>query len=199
MAETRDLGERHGTARAEDTRSSIQEAALDLFALQGVEKTSLREIAAQLGVTKAALYYHFTSKDALVVSLTDPFMVDVETLLVEMEARESVPLRELLEAYFDLILKHRKLFQLLLRDASAFAGIGGLLHELVEQMKRVRRLALGPDATAADEIRAVHALGGLQDCAAAFFLLPDDVSADELRRVAVTAAMAALGAGDCKP
>src|SRR5215469_16465337 len=45
------------------TRERIQAIALELFAEQGYEKTSLREIAERLGVTKAALYYHFKSKE----------------------------------------------------------------------------------------------------------------------------------------
>src|SRR5690606_31787714 len=44
--------------RRGDTRQRIQDVALDLFAEQGYEKTSLREIAERLDVTKAALYYH---------------------------------------------------------------------------------------------------------------------------------------------
>src|SRR5256886_10805033 len=53
-----------------DTRSRVQKVALELFAEQGYEKTSLREIAERLGVTKAALYYHFKSKEDIVHSLT---------------------------------------------------------------------------------------------------------------------------------
>ena len=50
----------HGTASTSsaprtDTRSRVQKVALELFAEQGYEKTSLREIAERLGVTKAAL------------------------------------------------------------------------------------------------------------------------------------------------
>ena len=52
-----------------DTRSRIQAVALELFTEQGYEKTSLREIAERLDVTKAALYYHFKSKDDIVNSL----------------------------------------------------------------------------------------------------------------------------------
>jgi AcrR family transcriptional regulator len=42
-----------------DTRQRILDVALDLFIEQGFDGTSLRQIAEQLGVTKAALYYHF--------------------------------------------------------------------------------------------------------------------------------------------
>ena len=54
-----------------DTRERIQAIALELFAEQGYEKTSLREIAERLGVTKAALYYHFKSKEDIVRSFTE--------------------------------------------------------------------------------------------------------------------------------
>ena len=43
--------------------------ALDLFTEQGYDGTSLREIAEQLGVTKAALYYHFESKEDILMAL----------------------------------------------------------------------------------------------------------------------------------
>ena len=45
-----------------DTRSRIQDVALQMFIDKGYEATSLREIAEELGVTKAALYYHFDTK-----------------------------------------------------------------------------------------------------------------------------------------
>ena len=63
--EGQDAGRDHGR----DTRSRLRELALQLFAEQGYEKTSLREIAERLGVTKAALYYYFKSKEDIVRSL----------------------------------------------------------------------------------------------------------------------------------
>ena len=53
------------------TRARIQQVALELFTDDGYEATSLREIAEQLGVTKAALYYHFKTKDEIIESLVD--------------------------------------------------------------------------------------------------------------------------------
>jgi AcrR family transcriptional regulator len=57
------------TETASNTRERILDAALDLFISQGFDGTSLREIAERLGVTKAALYYHFTSKDDILMAL----------------------------------------------------------------------------------------------------------------------------------
>ena len=52
-----------------DTRQRILDAALDLFIEQGFDGTSLRQIAEKLGVTKAALYYYFESKDDILMAL----------------------------------------------------------------------------------------------------------------------------------
>ena len=59
------------TESTRGTRARIQDVALELFTEQGYEKTSLREIAERLGVTKAALYYHFKSKDEIVTSFVE--------------------------------------------------------------------------------------------------------------------------------
>jgi len=46
-------------------REKIMEAAIELFAQQGIEKTSVRQIVSRVKVTKPVLYYYFKSKDDL--------------------------------------------------------------------------------------------------------------------------------------
>src|ERR1700722_11630804 len=59
-----------GTAApTQNTRDRILDVALDLFIEQGFDGTSLRQIAERLGVTKAALYYYFESKDDILLAL----------------------------------------------------------------------------------------------------------------------------------
>ncbi len=84
-----------------DTRSRVQKVALELFAEQGYEKTSLREIAERLGVTKAALYYHFKSKEDIVHSFTDDYFAELDTLLdwAKDQPRGDATRRELLDRY----------------------------------------------------------------------------------------------------
>ncbi|MBT2765427.1 TetR/AcrR family transcriptional regulator [Paenibacillus sp. ISL-20] len=48
------------------TSQQIVEAAIGLFAVHGIEKTSLAMIAGEVGITKPSIYYHFASKDELV-------------------------------------------------------------------------------------------------------------------------------------
>src|SRR5271156_880579 len=57
------------SAEPKGTRDRILDVALDLFIEKGFDKTSLREIAEQLGFSKAALYYHFASKDDILMAL----------------------------------------------------------------------------------------------------------------------------------
>ncbi|GLW27809.1 TetR/AcrR family transcriptional regulator [Actinoplanes regularis] len=82
-----------GQRRGADTKSEIRKVAIELFTERGYEATSLREIAERLGITKAALYYHFSSKESIVLSI---FQAHLDALdeLVEW-AREQPPGPEL--------------------------------------------------------------------------------------------------------
>ena len=56
------------TARAEDTRRKIYEAAMELFREKGFEATTMRDIAAKAGVALGGAYYYFSAKDAIVLA-----------------------------------------------------------------------------------------------------------------------------------
>jgi AcrR family transcriptional regulator len=58
-------------ARRTDTRERILLVAGELFSDKGYNATSIRDISDALGVTKAALYYHFTSKDEILHAIVD--------------------------------------------------------------------------------------------------------------------------------
>ena len=95
--------------RSTDTRLRIQQAALDLFGAKGVQQTSLKDIADRLGMTKPALYYHFSSRDDLVSSLAKPLIDDFDAYVGAMEADPQTERRELLGSFFDLTYRHREL------------------------------------------------------------------------------------------
>lgn len=54
-----------------DTKEKILYAALDLFAREGYSAASVRDIAAQLGITKGALYRHYPSKRAILEAIVE--------------------------------------------------------------------------------------------------------------------------------
>jgi AcrR family transcriptional regulator len=56
---------------SEDTRQVIFETALALFREQGFERTTMRDVAARVGVSLGAAYYYFASKDAIVGAYYD--------------------------------------------------------------------------------------------------------------------------------
>lgn len=55
---------------AGNTKERIMEAALELFAQNGYLGTSMNDIAKQLGITKGALYKHYSSKQEILDSIT---------------------------------------------------------------------------------------------------------------------------------
>ena len=58
-------------ARRTDTRERAVAVAATLFAERGYAGTSIRDITEKLGVSKAALYYHFASKEDLLRAIVD--------------------------------------------------------------------------------------------------------------------------------
>jgi AcrR family transcriptional regulator len=57
--------------RAEATRLALIEAARELFTSRGYHEVGVRDFAAQAGVTRGALYHHFTDKEALFMAVFD--------------------------------------------------------------------------------------------------------------------------------
>jgi AcrR family transcriptional regulator len=78
-------------------QTRILVAALDLFADHGVSGTSLQMIADGLGVTKAAVYHQFKTKDEIIIAVTEMQLGRLEEALEDAEAAEDRPqARELL-------------------------------------------------------------------------------------------------------
>ena len=59
---------------AERTRTRIMASALALFAKKGYDRTTFNDIAARLNLTKGAVYWHFESKEALLMALLDEML-----------------------------------------------------------------------------------------------------------------------------
>jgi AcrR family transcriptional regulator len=177
-------------ARQSDTKQRILQTARELFATKGVQQTSLQEIADRLGITKPALYYHFTSREDLVRSIVTPLLEDGEQFIARMEQHADVLAVELLEGFFDFNYRHRAGILLLLTEMTTLAELG-LVDMVLSWRARLTRLVFGPEPTLQQEARAVLAFGGMQDCTMQF----PDAPLDELKSATVTAARAALGIG----
>jgi AcrR family transcriptional regulator len=117
----------HHTRRS-DTRRRIQDVALELFAEQGYEKTSLREIAERLDVTKAALYYHFKTKEDILISVAEDLSRPVDAVIAwgEQQPRSLANKQEMLRRY-----------------SAALWGAAPLFRFIQENQATVRELSIG--------------------------------------------------------
>ena len=170
------------------TRQRIQEVARNLFLQQGVQRTSLQDIADKLGITKPALYYHFPSREDLVRSILVPLIEEGEQFVEAQESRHDTDPREVLEGYFDFHYRHREDLVLVLAELTMLADLG-LIDKVLAWRDRLGKLVFGPKPTLAQSTRAVVAFGGLQDCCLQF----PDTPYEALRATSVEAALAALG------
>lgn len=104
------------------TRERVLDVALDLFVEQGYDKASLREIAEQVGFTKAALYYHFASKTDILMALHDRMHRLLEgPMSILGEGPVSMATYEkFLDACIDGMDANRKLFVLHQANQAAF-------------------------------------------------------------------------------
>ncbi|OBK74980.1 TetR/AcrR family transcriptional regulator [Mycobacterium sp. 1274761.0] len=179
------------TRPASDTRQRIQDVARELFTQKGVQRTSLQDIANRLGITKPALYYHFSSREELVRSILQPLIDEGEAFVAGHERQRGsarARRRELLEGYFDFHFKHRADLVLIVEELTTLADLG-LIDTMLAWRNRLSKLVFGSRPTLRQSTRAVIAFGGLQDCCLHF---PDAPYA-QLRKAAVDGAMAALG------
>ncbi len=102
--------------RAAQTR--IIAAALDLFATHGVGGTSLQMIADAIGVTKAAVYHQFKTKDEIVIAAAEADMARLESALDAAEAEDDRhrALDVLLTRLVDLAVEHRRMVSIIHSD-----------------------------------------------------------------------------------
>jgi AcrR family transcriptional regulator len=146
------------------TRDRILDIALDLFIEQGFDKTSLREIADQLGFSKAAIYYHFASKDdilmALHMRLHEFGERAVERFGVAPKSLESWA--QLIDEVIDEIFENRRLIVMHQRNAAAFQH---QIHDHDETNQnledQIRHLLSDPKVPLRDRVRLVCALGAI--------------------------------------
>ncbi|MEU9835725.1 helix-turn-helix domain-containing protein [Streptosporangium sp. NPDC048047] len=78
-------------ARRSDTRERIQQVALELFAERGYEKTSLREVAERLDITRPALYYHFKAKEDILNGVIEDLTASMEEIVEWAGAQPRTP------------------------------------------------------------------------------------------------------------
>jgi AcrR family transcriptional regulator len=146
-----------------NTRDRILDVALDLFIAQGFDGTSLRQIAARLGVTKAALYYHFSSKDDILMALHMRLHEFGREALVAMGDRpmDIETWGVLLDALVDQMLAQRNIFLLHQRNQAAMEKLHSKDHMDKHDDIQARLLTLmaDPRVPLRDRVRMAASIG----------------------------------------
>jgi AcrR family transcriptional regulator len=152
-----------GQRRGADTKAEIRKVAIELFTERGYEATSLREIAERLGITKAALYYHFSSKESIVRAIFDAHLDALEELVTW--AREQPPGPDLRVQAVDRMvelglgggmaaMKFAMANQHVVRELHQHQGRENAFHRMTELFD----ILTGPDASVEEALRVRSAL-----------------------------------------
>ena len=100
------------------TRQRILAVAARLFTERGFDSTSVRDIAAELGIANPSLYYHFDSKEALLVELLAEPLAVVERSVAEAEQLEGdARTRRIIEGLLESLESHSGIAAAAIRDS----------------------------------------------------------------------------------
>ncbi len=114
-------------ARSQRSRSLVLQAALKMFSSRGFRATSVRDIAAEAGVSTGNVYHHFRDKDAIFQELLDQYwraIDDPDFPVNRAIAAGAFPdnLEELGRASRDSVLQYRPYVALIYVDVVEFEG-----------------------------------------------------------------------------
>jgi AcrR family transcriptional regulator len=144
----------------------IASLALARFRVRGFAGTSVADLATVLGVSKAAIYYHYRSKDALLHRLVDPLLETIDACIdTHSHPPEPAPTstdaaRQLLGAYLAVLTAHRDIVTWVATDVAVLnhPEIGPRIRA---QNRRLRTLLAAPDLSVPATLRAEAALGAI--------------------------------------
>ncbi|MFJ9411715.1 TetR/AcrR family transcriptional regulator [Streptomyces sp. NPDC101393] len=146
-------------ARRGNTRQRIQDVALELFSEHGYDKTSLREIAEHLDVTKAALYYHFKTKEDIVISLFHDLGRPIDELIEwgGTQPRTLETKQEILRRYSESLRSAEPLFRFLQENQAAVRDLS-IGETFKERVLTLFELLKEPESELSDQVRCITAL-----------------------------------------
>lgn len=168
-------------------QTRIVDAALDLFAEYGVGGTSLQMIADEIGVTKAAVYHQFNTKDEIVLAAAE---AELARLAAVIEAAESEPspakARDaLVIGIVDLAVGRRRTVGTILSDP-VIVGFFEEHEEFRDVMHRLQRLLTGENTGREARLRTVMLMAAISGAVMHPFVvdLDDEMLRTELVRLA---------------
>ena len=146
------------------TREALIDAAQRVFRREGVSRTSLAEIAAEAGVTRGAIYWHFRDKAELVDAMCERTVLPLDAAMSRLaDAARNDPLGTARSLAVDALMQ-------LARDGRTQAVFEILFHKC----ELVGELAERSAAQQSDRRQCLSSVEALLDLAAAKGELPAD-------------------------
>lgn len=117
-----------------DTRQHIIDTARALFSESSYLGVSMSDIAEKLDITKAALYYHFPSKDDIYNAVLDEVLNDINTALMKALKESSLDrqLYKVIKNYLDLGLKEKNIVK-----ATLMSGEPTVRDHVIQNRKQI--------------------------------------------------------------
>jgi AcrR family transcriptional regulator len=147
------------------TRERILDVALDLFTDQGFDGTSMREIAERLNISKPAIYYHFASKEDILMAL-HMRLHEFGKVGLERLASQDVTLQTwgaLLTDLVNQMMSQRKIFLMHERNQAALEKLHRKDHDAEHDdiQQRFQQALTDPALPLRDRVRMACSLGAV--------------------------------------
>jgi AcrR family transcriptional regulator len=158
-------GRGNGDQAGVSTRERILEVALDLFTDQGFDGTSMREIAERLRITKPSIYYHFASKEEILLALHMRQHEFAKAALARL-TDQTITLEiwgSALSELLDQMAAQRKLFLMHERNRQALEKLHRKNHdnEHDDIQQRFQQALADPSLSLRDRVRMACSLGAV--------------------------------------
>jgi AcrR family transcriptional regulator len=103
-----------------DTRQRLLDVAVSLISRHGFAGTSLQMIADELGFTKAAIYYHFRTRDQLLIALMEPLLRQIRDVVETAESQRTprTQMDAMVQGFAGVVAKNRSLAAVMVFDPS---------------------------------------------------------------------------------
>jgi len=131
---------------AELTRKAVLKAAMKVFAKKGYAQTSLAEVAKEAGMTRGAIYWHFSNKHQLLSAVIDECDKEWEIRINNILDSDRTPLqkiRTLISVFISLIVKedqYRLMEELMVFKTSSDSELQQLYLQHMENVKIFRQM-----------------------------------------------------------
>lgn len=136
------------------TRSAILIKAADLFSEKGYAGTSMSDLAEDLGLSKAAIYHHFESKESILMNLVKSTFQEMGGFVQEIELlpASKVDPADVLRRFAEILFAHRQVVSLVLFQLPVELRTPGI--ERREYLVRLQNILAGKNPTRERQTRA---------------------------------------------